>query len=206
MTFEEFKSTVLDSATISDGLKFAKPAWWRGRFLFPVCIIGMDNADSIVKIPQWYKLESGAITRVNSIIDNVLGSNANMTDLILPPSIERFTPQMLTACNKLKRMTFPKSVTCVPEKTFRDCIALEDVYYEGSREEWDRIDIVHRKDVAIVDHSRLGLLCNVDNVRYPIYGNEPLFNARIHFDCDLGCSGSIGELGVYLNCKPLSLK
>ena len=204
MTFEEFKNSIMDTTPISDGLKFNLAVFWLHPSILPVGVVGMDNRDSVVRIPQWHKNEYGNIVSVIAIANEVLGNNPNMTDLILPPSINRFTSNTFKNCHKLKRLTFPKAVKCVPEKAFADCTELEDVYYEGSKEEWDKIDIVYKKDEYIVDKSKLGLYCNVTTIRRPLPGNEPLFKARIHFDCDLG-SCTAGEFGVYLKGKPLPL-
>lgn len=204
MTFEDFKSAVMDSAPISDGLDFTLAILWLHPEHLPVAVVLMNNTDSVVRIPQWYQNRYGRMVPVIAIANGVLGSNPNMTDLILPPSIDKIPAKMFKNCYKLKRITFPKRIKCVPEKAFEDCTALEDIYYEGSEQDWDSIDIVHKKDVAVVDHSRLGLHCKVTTTRYPISGNEPLLKARIHFDCDLG-GGDVGEFGVYCKGKPLPL-
>ena len=204
MTFDEFKQTVLDVTPITDGLKFNLAIFWLHPERLPVGVTEMHCTDAVVRIPQWYQNRYGRIVHVIAVAKNVLGTNPNMTDLILPPTIDRLGANMLQDCSKLKRLTFPKKITTVPAKAFEDCVSLEDVYSEGSREDWEKIDIVTKKDEYIVDDSKLGLYCKVETIRHPIPGNEALFKARIHFDCDLG-DGTAEELRLYVGGKELPL-
>ncbi len=204
MTFEDYKNAVLDNAPISDGLEYDIAVLWLHRQYLPVGVKKMNNHDEVVRIPHWYKNEYGTIVPVIAVGKNVLGSNPNMTDLILPSSIDRLTPFTLSNCAKLKRLTFPKAITTVPEKAFIDCAALEDIYYEGSSEEWENIDIVRYKDQSVVDYSKLGLFCKVATTRYPLPGNEAIFRARIHFDCAFD-DGNRAIYGVYCGNRPLPL-
>lgn len=179
MVFEEFKKTILEMNPVSSELEYELAIFWLHREHLPVGIVGTNFSDAVIHIPQWYKNAYGRKVPVIVVASDVLGKNQNLTDLILPPSIERFPQNMFRNCRKLKRFTFPRRVKHVRQNTFCDCIALEDVYYEGTQEEWKRVEIVRERREA--DKSKLGLYCTVKN--FPIPGNESLLNAKIHFNC-----------------------
>ena len=44
-------------------------------------------------------------------------------------------------CSNLRSVTIPKSVTYIGYGTFIDCENLKDVYYTGTMQEWNAIDI-----------------------------------------------------------------
>ncbi|MDE6060367.1 MAG: leucine-rich repeat domain-containing protein [Clostridia bacterium] len=192
MLFEEYKQKVIDVTPISDGLKFKIAIAWLHREHLPVGVVGINDTDTVIRVPRRHHNSYGYDVSVIAIANGVLGTAQNLTDLILPPSIDRFTPYTFKNCRKLKRLTIPKNIRSIPEKAFEDCVSLEDIYYEGTAEDWSKINIVWDKYVSIIDDSKLGLHCKVTNVRYPVFGNEPLFRARIHFGCDLS-EGDCGK-------------
>lgn len=204
MTYEEFKTGVMDVTPVTDGLEFKIAVLWLHPSTLPVGVVAVHSAECAVRIPQWHKNYADRVVPVIAVGNDVLGTNPNMTDLILPPSIDRLTRHTLNSCRNLKRMTFPKKITRIPEGAFKDCAALEDIYYEGSKDDWEKINVVWKKDEYTVDNSKLGLYCPVTATRYPVPGNEAVFRARIHFDCDLGKDESC--FGVFLKGKPLPLK
>ena len=70
---------------------------------------------------------------------------SNITDIVLSQSIERFPKGAFEGCTGLKRITVPRKVKVIKEGTFTGCKQLEDVYFEGTMEEWNRINIIHHK-------------------------------------------------------------
>ena len=58
-------------------------------------------------------------------------------------------------CNNLTSVTIPEGVTSVGESAFYMCTALEDVYFDGTQEQWDAVEIGG--------------------------SNDPLLTAEIHF-------------------------
>ena len=73
------------------------------------------------------------------------------------------------------------------EGTFAGCKQLEDVYFEGTMEEWNRIHIIHHKHE--VEFGQLIPGTPVQEVKAErmifIPGNEAIFSANIHFLCRL---------------------
>ena len=112
---------------------------------------------------------------------------SNITDIVLPQSIERFPKGAFEGCTGLKRITVPRKVKVIKEGTFAGCKQLEDVYFEGTMEEWNRINIIHHKHE--VEFGQLIHGTPVQEVKAErmifIPGNEVIFSANIHFLCRL---------------------
>ena len=65
---------------------------------------------------------------------------------------------MFYSCRSLTKVTIPNSVTAIDDDAFHSCDKLTDVYYGGTKEQWNAITV---------------------NV-----GNDPLLNATIHYVFD----------------------
>lgn len=184
MLFDEYKQKVIDVTPISE-IELST----RGHWPFPqysrLQVKSIIDKSSVVKLPDERLNKYGNLVPVATVVPGVLCFNPDLTDLILSPAFSFISDGMLAGCGNLKRMTFPKRITHIPQKAFADCTALEDIYYEGTREEWDKIDVDFYIDKHNIDWKTDGLHCKVTTVRYPELGNEPLRHARIHFDCDL---------------------
>lgn len=105
--------------------------------------------------------------------------NRMITDLILPAQLKSIPETALNGCTNLRTIWIPRTMTRIEAGTFRDCAALTDVFYEGTREEWDRLHIItYRESVTSTGHG-----AKFRGTRTPIPGNEALFRATLHFDC-----------------------
>ena len=87
----------------------------------------------------------------------------------------------------MKRITIPKCVKRIEENAFKKCERLEDVYYEGTLEEWRKIDIVSEKyEVEFGEFYPGTPIQKIRNAELRhIPGNEALFRATIHINCNL---------------------
>ena len=79
-----------------------------------------------------------------------------LTYIELPGSISVINSSTFSGCSGLTGILIPASVTAINDYAFSNCGALGDVYYTGTREQWNSISIGS--------------------------GNTPLQNATIHFD------------------------
>ncbi|MBD5129521.1 MAG: leucine-rich repeat protein [Ruminococcaceae bacterium] len=58
----------------------------------------------------------------------------------------------VTGCKNLEEITIPKSLKRVYMKAFMWCERLSKVYYEGSEEEWNKIDFTMFNDYLTNAH------------------------------------------------------
>ena len=73
----------------------------------------------------------------------------------LPDGIQRIERMCFSGCDNLSEVSIPLSVRCIDEEAFDSCFSLSDIYYLGSAEDWERVEIAE--------------------------GNECLADATIHF-------------------------
>ena len=83
----------------------------------------------------------------------------NLKTITIPEGITSLGFGVFENCTNLKEITIPKSVTNIDNKAFNGCTSLGDVYYKGSKSEWDAVTIGKN--------------------------NDPLLNANIHFGQNL---------------------
>lgn len=185
MEYEEFLEKIAEPHGDSENLQFDL-IWylWPHSTYFPVKVTSLsaDN-DPVVKIPDQHKKENGKIVPVRAFVKNLFVGKEHITDIILPRSLDSIPQGAFAGCKNLQRLTIPIGVTAILEGTFVGCDSLQDVFYEGTEEEWRDVKIVH-DGRRIVNEHKLGLYCEVESFDIP--GNEPLLNANIHFNCSPG--------------------
>ncbi len=172
-----------------------RPAFmWPHRERMPLAAISLgEGSGPVVKLPRKVRNSFGWEVPVIAFSSGLFRGNESLTDIVLHSGISRIPDRAFAGCTGLKRTTIPKRVRRIGPGTFAGCTALEDVYYEGTAEEWDRIDIVHyRHEVEFGD---LIPGTPVDQVmaerRVFLPGNEALFTANLHFLCDLEKGASV---------------
>ena len=80
----------------------------------------------------------------------------SLTSITIPNSVTEIGSVAFYDCTSLTSITIPNSVTEIGSGAFHDCTSLTDVYYTGTEEQWNKIDI------------------------YP--GNSDLTNATLHYN------------------------
>jgi hypothetical protein len=78
---------------------------------------------------------------VTYIGDNAFNSSTLLEDIVLPNSITSIGEGAFYNCTSLKNVTIPDSVTSIGYGAFEGCSALTDVYFQGTEEEWNSIEI-----------------------------------------------------------------
>lgn len=91
---------------------------------------------------------------------------SGLTSVIIPDGVTTLGVGAFASCESLTSVTIPTSVALINYAAFLDCNKLKDVYYNGSKGQWDQISIDAEE-------------------------NEPLFNAAIHYS-SASSSGSGG--------------
>ena len=89
-------------------------------------------------------------TELTSIIipDSVITLGADMFDnceklksVTFGKNISSITDRMFTYCTSLTSVTIPNSINSIGEYVFSTCDALENIYYTGSKRQWNTIEI-----------------------------------------------------------------
>lgn len=102
-------------------------------------------------------LENVDIPDSVNVIERGAFQNSAIQSVKLPPNLSKIDIHVFHGCSNLKSIEIPDSVTSIGAMAFYICDSLTDVYYEGSEEEWNKIDI-----------------SSVDN--------DALLNATIHYN------------------------
>ena len=93
---------------------------------------------------------------VTSIGASTFENCSNLTSITIPKNVTIIGGYAFKKCSNLTSITISTSVTDIYEYAFENCTNLKDVYYTGTKAEWEKMDI--------------------DN-----NGNDDLLNATIHY-------------------------
>ena len=142
-----------------------------------------DTASEVIKLPQKAINKWGIEVDVAGFMPGVFQGNDKVTDIILHSGIHNLPDAAFKGCTNLKRLTIPKNVKKIDRDVFANCDSLEDVYYEGTIEQWDKIEIYTGK--RIIEYGKLipgTPICELsaDYFKHDP-GNDALLKANIHF-------------------------
>ena len=188
MTYEEYCESVKDIEPLRDPGLYSNAIMWLHPELLPLKLISVgEEQQSIVKVPAQLSNRYGNSVPVVGISDQAFAGNEQVTDIILPSSIENLPAGAFSGCRNLKNITIPKNIRIIRERTFEQCVNLENVFYEGTLEEWRKIEIVHEKHE--IEFGKLIPGTPVHEILserlVPVPGNEALLSATIHFRSEL---------------------
>lgn len=99
---------------------------------------------------QLTKLGMGAFTECQNLrninlpqslksIDYRVFAETNISKLHLPDSVQSIYPNAFEDMRELEEITLPKNLTKVERNLFLGCNKLKKIFYNGSKEEWDRL-------------------------------------------------------------------
>ena len=113
--------------------------------------------DSVTTIGEWafghcHNLSSIIIGNSVTIISNyAFAACWSLTGVIIPNSVTVIGNCAFNGCESLTSVTIPASVTTIGKDTFSHCYKLNNVYYSGTKEQWNKIvgdsglnsDVIH---------------------------------------------------------------
>jgi len=92
--------------------------------------------------------------------------NLDMEEAFIPEGVAHIGEYAYAYNEKLRKVTIPKSVTKIDEYAFHKCGAITDIYYGGSKSDWNKINIQDR------DKSK------------SMWFEGSFFDAEIHYNSD----------------------
>ena len=133
-------------------------------------LIGYEGSDKEVTLPSSFKYEKIKVkeyeirehtcdyqTNIERLVIpqnitklgiNIFFNQMNLKELILDCNLVEVIPTFAFACcGKLVRIYLPRSIKKIEEFAFASCISLKDIYYEGSEEEYKKIEIIKSKSI-----------------------------------------------------------
>lgn len=91
------------------------------------------------------KLQSVKLSNnISQITEEMFQNCNNLREVVIPNNVTQiceFAFRCFGNEDGLKKITIPKSVVCIESKAFAACGNLSDVYYLGSEDDWDKINI-----------------------------------------------------------------
>ncbi len=96
---------------------------------------GTANAEGIVRIKETY--EHSPVIEIAP--EGFKGTN--ITGIILPSILERIGDRAFEGCTKLKEIIINRSLQKIGNYSFEGCGSLEYVFYSGTEEDWNTIEI-----------------------------------------------------------------
>jgi len=185
MNWKEYRG-IIRNTPCTDGLEYAPIVAALNSRRIPVGVISLGRVNTeIIRIPETTVNRFGDTVPVAAVGRNAFRSSNTITDIIIPSSVCAVYQGAFACCRSLERITIPKAVKRIERESFASCVSLTDIFYEGSKEEWEAIEIVnHLREVEYGELLSGSPVCEITAERYiHIPGNEPVFSANIHFLC-----------------------
>ena len=118
------------------------------------------NLPSTLECIDWHAFEDctslKAITvpaAVSEVNDYAFAGCTSLEIFRSGGKLERLWDSAFERCTGLKEIHLPEKLSLIGQSAFKDCVALADIYYGGTKEGWNKIDI--REDNAPLSAAKL---------------------------------------------------
>lgn len=81
------------------------------------------------------------LDNVTSMGERVFQGCTGLRNISLPPGVESIGRRMFAGCSNLRQIRFSSGVASIGDNAFLECDSLNDVYYIGTQQEWENIQI-----------------------------------------------------------------
>lgn len=99
------------------------------------CLIERSTKTLFVGCKNSVIPSDGSVTQIRS----GAFSNTDVESVTIPSGVTEINLWTFLECKSLKEVTLPASITRLNGHSFGDCPALTDIYYDGSKEQWNEI-------------------------------------------------------------------
>ncbi|MBQ9921318.1 MAG: leucine-rich repeat protein [Clostridia bacterium] len=112
--------TILGTGAMNDYSEDAKAPW----------DVYKDDITKII-------IQSG----ITHIGNHSFDSYDNLVDVQFPDTLKTIGTSAFEFCRGLTTVTIPKSITMISEYAFSQCRGITDVYYQGTKSSWSKVDV-----------------------------------------------------------------
>ena len=184
-------SESLETATIESGFNYIR------RDMFKLCTnlssVSIPDGVTLISYSAFgfcYNLSHIELPSSVNTISAGAFIGSGIESINIPDGVTRIEYATFRGCDYLSTVSIPSSVTTIEETAFDSCDALSDVYFDGSKTEWEAITIHCRETDSVSEMSI-----------YDVFGD-----AEIHFSksslsildqpSDMNCN--VGEIAIFL--------
>ncbi len=154
-TYNTYTRTLTISGTgdMTDYLAYTYTPWYLyRRYISSVVVEDGVTGLSTYAFSNCENLTNVTIAdSVTSIGTGCFSSCSSLESIILPDSLQGIGRSIFSQCKKLQSITIPASVVSINNYAFNECNALEIVYFGGTQEQWNAIEITNSSNNAIIN-------------------------------------------------------
>lgn len=140
-----FAFTLFDMEDSKEAVAKAKTTDISGEIVIPYEVVRDGKVYRVIGIAQRGFQDCIGITNIRIPKAITLGGacfmNTGITSCLVPDGVTDIPINTFYDCTNLVEVTLPKSITSIKAGSFQNCVSLTDVYYDGTKKEWDKIAI-----------------------------------------------------------------
>ena len=142
-----------------------------GNWAFSTCnsLISISLPNSLSNIGTFAFFNCNSLTRIRIpkgiqvIKQYTFGHCPNLTSIVVSENVTTIEGMAFEMCGSLTSIALPSKLTSIEDGAFNFCEELSDIFYAGSKDEWNNIAIAE--------------------------SNDALYKAQIHYNVSLGDNG-----------------